>query len=464
MNKKARSHSADPAQEKLRENKSIWNQAASNLITKMIAFKQGLNGWENPYFGIPESNIKDPLPSQVGQMLHDLANEYSALVNGAERIIQEQEQYSQTRLQPMNRTASWWGGRWWKSNITHRGTGEKKYIKNMIRTCLSLKDKLIEVESLVTSSDPNSIPKIVRVASSFGIGPWQNIMQDLDNYAKLHNKVRKDPNETEDVENKPSPPDPRLQELKLKLMSIFEDTPSMKSVSKYLLESDQTSQVQKLSINDLTKKVKRSTLISSIIKKIEHRQPLSEVEERSCEEITKAYEELLKIVSEVMKNEQDNFLEWATQINKQAAISPVRFLNRKVLELRPDFTRKDVDLDRRKENTINHILEAVQTIEKLMDTILTKPDVNTLFNAVHGLSQNLSDILEDIITLAEYHNSMFLDEYREKNPYRSVAKNVSLKMIYEREINKLKKANFGISQMRSHILQDLSSGYHRAHD
>jgi hypothetical protein len=92
---KQRRRSADPVQEKLRSDKDSWNKQTSALISKIIEFKRGLNG--KPSGDIPASSIKDPLPSQVGGAISQLSSEFQELVSGAQQIISEQGNYSNTR-------------------------------------------------------------------------------------------------------------------------------------------------------------------------------------------------------------------------------------------------------------------------------------------------------------------------------------------------------------------------------
>ncbi len=106
-----RKHSSDPVQEKLRADKSSWNDQASHFIAqlnafkpKMIAFKRGLNGKGDPRAGIPASDIKNPLPGEVSSYLSLISNEFHALTSSFDQlvsevsgVISEQAQYSNSR-------------------------------------------------------------------------------------------------------------------------------------------------------------------------------------------------------------------------------------------------------------------------------------------------------------------------------------------------------------------------------
>lgn len=117
-NKIARNRSADPAQEHLRQRKQEWNSACSEFIARLngfkphlISFKRGLNGRGDAKAGLPISDIKNPLPSEIGGYLgavssefNELASNFSQLVGEAGGIIQEQSQYAQRRRKPQKRT------------------------------------------------------------------------------------------------------------------------------------------------------------------------------------------------------------------------------------------------------------------------------------------------------------------------------------------------------------------------
>ena len=71
--------SPDQRQQHLRERKFNWNKATSDFIARMIAFKRALNGRAAPTYGLPVSNIKNPLPSEVVHFLSELSSNYQAL-------------------------------------------------------------------------------------------------------------------------------------------------------------------------------------------------------------------------------------------------------------------------------------------------------------------------------------------------------------------------------------------------
>lgn len=92
--------SSDPVQQALRDHKKRWNMAAKEFIKRLIAFKKGVNGRGDPSYGLPTSNIKDPLPGEVATFLNEVSGNFQQLAEEALKIQQEQALYSQKRRKP----------------------------------------------------------------------------------------------------------------------------------------------------------------------------------------------------------------------------------------------------------------------------------------------------------------------------------------------------------------------------
>jgi len=96
MKKIARKPSTDPAQEKLRQAKSLWNKDVSLFITDLINLKKTMNGWPSK-FHMERSYIKDPIPADPHSILGVLASDFQELAQKGNSIIQEQLEYSKNR-------------------------------------------------------------------------------------------------------------------------------------------------------------------------------------------------------------------------------------------------------------------------------------------------------------------------------------------------------------------------------
>lgn len=91
------SREKDPKQELLRARKKQWNQAYKRFTSKLRGLKNGINGRGDKQFNLPISNIKDPLPDQIGAFLHNVSTEFDFLVQEAGGIIDQQSGYSRNR-------------------------------------------------------------------------------------------------------------------------------------------------------------------------------------------------------------------------------------------------------------------------------------------------------------------------------------------------------------------------------
>ena len=71
--------SKDVVQQKIRDDKSSWNHDVSHFISKMIAFKRGINGRGDTKYNLPISKIQDSFVASIPQTLSQLTAEYEKL-------------------------------------------------------------------------------------------------------------------------------------------------------------------------------------------------------------------------------------------------------------------------------------------------------------------------------------------------------------------------------------------------
>lgn len=98
MYKIARKPSADPQQEKLRQNKTTWNKDVSVFVNDLISFKKMMNGWPSKFFK-ERSRITQPVPADPSTIIGSLANDFQELAQRSNSIILEQANYSKNRRQ-----------------------------------------------------------------------------------------------------------------------------------------------------------------------------------------------------------------------------------------------------------------------------------------------------------------------------------------------------------------------------
>lgn len=96
MEKIARKRSTDPVQEKLRQDKDVWNDEVKAFINGLINFKKLMNGAPSSFFK-QRSRIIDPMPANPTAIVGALASDFQDVVNKGNAIIQEQLNYSKTR-------------------------------------------------------------------------------------------------------------------------------------------------------------------------------------------------------------------------------------------------------------------------------------------------------------------------------------------------------------------------------
>ena len=96
MEKKARKQSADPAQEKIRSYKDVFNKETKVVIDDLINFKKTINGIPSKFYK-SKSDIKNPIPADPLSLLNNITNEFSNMAEHATNIVGMQEEYSKTR-------------------------------------------------------------------------------------------------------------------------------------------------------------------------------------------------------------------------------------------------------------------------------------------------------------------------------------------------------------------------------
>jgi uncharacterized membrane protein (UPF0127 family) len=96
--------SADPVQQALRDRKKGWNTASKEFMKRIKGLRNGLNGRGDSNYGLPPSNIKDPLPAEIGSFLSQLSSDFQFLVSESEKIANEQAYYSKNRRKPTPKT------------------------------------------------------------------------------------------------------------------------------------------------------------------------------------------------------------------------------------------------------------------------------------------------------------------------------------------------------------------------
>jgi hypothetical protein len=94
--KTARKPSQDPTQEKLRQNKALWNKEVSTFVNDLIHLKKMMNGWPSK-FHKERSRIVEPIPADPATIIGSLASDFNEIAQRGNSIVQEQVNYAKTR-------------------------------------------------------------------------------------------------------------------------------------------------------------------------------------------------------------------------------------------------------------------------------------------------------------------------------------------------------------------------------
>ena len=239
----------DPKQKHLREHKGNFNKEVSLMIAQLIAFKRGMNGRGEPRVGIPPSDIKFPLPDEVGQYLDEMAGRFEHIVADAKQVINEQAEYSGTRRkskkelrdlgveeEPMpiaasdepsdlTKIASWWGSRLWSYiKYSPRLWNEQLQLRmKMLWVSTDVSKGLLDLENELVSTDDNAIPK----AFYFLIKMQNRIVDDMT--GTFNEIVELSKTAVADLSDEPKPEGEVVQERLSQREQSRESEPEMES-------------------------------------------------------------------------------------------------------------------------------------------------------------------------------------------------------------------------------------------
>lgn len=474
--------SADPAQQHLRDQKKLWNKSTRELIAKLIAFKRGLNGTGDPRVGIPASKIQNPLPQEVGSYLNQIADDYAAVIHGAEQIISEQEQYSQVRRKPQTTPieapqmaqdgvsavgitstsskefnlfseSSWFGSRLWANTIGLRGK-DRKYLKMMLRACDSIKDHLIDLENILSSSYQNAIKEGVVEAITMGNLPINNLITSfndmmVNNYQNATDMTEPFKDETETLKLPTSTvsavPAQNIVEIskspEIKENSVVTDfDPELFSK----IKRDRVAAESTINLLQQNKLVDASTLDLLLrilleinpanIKhlKISNKRKLTEQEinerNQSFAKFVAAYTQLLSDVNLVFSSKFSSFREMFRVVSKlpkqseESLKTNAGLLSRRFKQflLRNLPTNKKVRDQTQKqiitiESSIMPTLNSLEILTNQLETANSNPKKDILPKLINFIITFIR-IYDDIIQLAMHHNAKYSEEILTKKP------------------------------------------------
>lgn len=449
----ARKHSEDPAQEQLRSQKALWNKSTSGFIAKLIAFKKAMNGKGDPRFGLPASNIKMPLPTELTSYLHQLIDEYSSIVHGAEDLFHQQEEYSQHRNQKQAELiseASWWGSRFWTKNVKMKGTS-KPYLTRMLNAGADMHRLLLDMENITSSSDPNYLVDLSYYLNKILFTKFNGMVEDLKLWSKNSNPILEpNPNKS------PALPSSNLQEpTNTELESLEPETKiDWNLLSEIKLDLSDAEAVITTLILKKEIPIEFKSNLSNIKKTLAFisrwKQDWKSLNEGKKQEILKLiqdkivepYQELLMIGKASINNEAVNFkeLNLALQTPKLAHNPLTRFLKQKLLQT-PFFGKEDREVRLRLNETIKSV---IIKLDQLLNTIETLPAHNEIMNGIKNLAGDLIFLIELVKDAARMHNISY-------NHFKDREKPTNLQHITEKHITLL---NQNLNNLKRIVAQD----------
>ncbi len=160
----ARNKDEAVSESSIRRDKKEWNDTVQLLIAKLLAFKKGLNGAGDDVAHLPAVDIEDPFPTEMGVYLNSIADDYIAIIEGAEEIMKDQDDYSKNaeEIPPeILAQASWWGSRAW-ARLGLLGLGEQRRLRlELMNLANKSYHDLYDIEDNLTGSDPDGIARAV---------------------------------------------------------------------------------------------------------------------------------------------------------------------------------------------------------------------------------------------------------------------------------------------------------------
>jgi hypothetical protein len=464
IQKDARKTSPDPVQEALRGHKDTWNHEASLLIAQLIAFKRGLNGRGEPKVGLPPGSIKDPIPSEVGSYLDQLADRYNKLISDAHSIIDEQAHYSEGRKKSSKETegqpvvasaddeimkiASWWGSRvktYTKNNYTNpwywfAAKEEAKIRMKLLKISTDFTRKLKDIDGFVLSKDSKSIPNAIYSFDKFVSGFSHLMFSNVEKLVKIDKQVM--PAEVEKANVETEKPKENKVKNETKEVRPENDTTTEQKVEEenkdkelpnniLELSGEESAYVQRLSPEQIQIDLMNTGAIALIMQKLKYSEKFcnnfktesAEVRKKldhynlsgsgSIDEIQLGYGNLLKSSNSILKLNSQSFSSQLKEIQK--------LVNMKAASISPEFEKLASNFmarwlkrqklkimpnsnDRVRLLTSDKVKKTLQNLNSFQDSLENNEHLNMIMSEFTDLSESIGDIGESLYHLGKNNN------------------------------------------------------------
>lgn len=444
MNKVARKPSSDPVQEKLRQNKALWNKEVSTFINDLINLKKTMNGWPSK-FHMERSSIKDPIPADPNTILGVLAGDFQELVQKGNGIIEAQLEYAKTRKKkqpkspgapaptvpaatppttpdltqqlsaasaeyellslgsnPLSRFFSTLKGPWFGSSSEARS---RKYRVAMLKAAADLNKDFKRFEAQIVGSTPQSIfsgGKILQKIENQFFYMQESLASHKVNLEGQ--KVTTPSAETKEniskveapVKPEIAPDDPILLEMKNAISDFRKAQPNFTNLNPILERAFASAMLKFYNSPSDVEKIKLSPLLMKAYQDL-----LADANMKHGTNAPTLYEILMpKTASDQLQVTAQNILsKWFGQLKHK--LSPFD----KTSALRLDLVKLSED--------------SRKILDSIMDSLESDIDVNTLTNSLNSIDRNLISMkqkmkpLESIIR-GNMFNDTFLNMLKNK--------------------------------------------------
>ncbi len=399
--KDARKRSDDPNQEQLRTHKQNWNGEVSELISKLIAFKRGINGRGDAQSGLPPSTIKEKLPSEVSSYLNEVSSSASVVLNEAMHIINEQESYamnrrrSAERLNELEKIASWWGSRLWAhvpfvGGLKGLPKAPRQARLQLINFAAGAVKKLLEIENIIGSKKPDSIPVALSELTILASDVVRLLFPILDKFVPKPEDQFTSPAEElpeeltpkeESITGEPSVYD--------KYKKFFKEKSYIYLILNYLKKQNPVPGNLE-EILSLFKKIEYESITIDVAQKIPAKQKKLDLEQMAKDVIAK-YELLLELVKAASKFEGNSFREIAKSIPGITVKEIQSFFEQEneLQKIAANALTRWWNLQKLKFNSDNEELHRISIIEQLR---LVGQALDKLLDSLENKDSSINDI------------------------------------------------------------------------
>lgn len=460
--------SSDPDQQKLRDEKSKFNKQLKLLVAHFQGLKNGISGRGSAKMGIPPSNIKDPLPGQVGSLLSEISSLYVSVIEQTKSIIEAQNYYSSHRRKPKEHSvsslpeqpkavaslpppqltseASWAGSRLFArlSLLRKLTLAERRVRLDMLGSLVDLSKGLKSLEKeIVDYKNPESVPSFIRNASRLSSDYISVVLRLFNKFQELY--------QAKGQASKKELITPHLislelwkkfQEIYSQLLKIEIVVDSIKSpdITKFYEEFHKNIIIvysfSKKTTEEYRQFLENETMSDEVVKNDFAKKTLSVVEQyqkllNMCSEKLGKGKDFNELESKIVKTEEpskeekppvpisikdpaEEFAQAGSAISEPETFekaSSNAWLNKKLLSINPN------NLGRMKLELADSIHNLRSVINLLMDVLENREqDIIVIGKKLSDTNKTWVDLLDQILNLAKNYVIVQRTEKQHKNP------------------------------------------------